>query len=163
MDEPFLAEAERLVAREGWLLDCKNWDEWLSLYTEDATYWLPCFKDESNLTKDPERELSLIYYSGRAGLEDRVYRIRTGQSLASTPLPRTCHMVTIAECVAESDGGVRVESNWVTYSYKLEKAVSLFGTQTHRLRKEKGGLRIAWREIILMNDIIPSVLDIYSV
>ena len=35
-------------------------------------------------TDDPDRELSLIYYRGRANLEDRVWRARSGQSVAST-------------------------------------------------------------------------------
>lgn len=105
-----------------------------------------------------------IYYGNRAGLEDRVFRIRTERSLASTPLPRTCHMVSVVDCMVENDGSVRVESNWTTHSYKFEKATSFFGTQTHILREDDDGeLRIAWREVIVMNDMIPSVLDIYSV
>jgi benzoate/toluate 1,2-dioxygenase subunit beta len=152
-----------MVAREGGLLDRREWDAWLSLYHEDAVYWLPCFKDEFTLTQDPATEVSLIYYASRAGLEDRVFRIRTGQSLASTPLPRTCHILSITECREQEDGCLRVDSSWSTHSYRLEKATHLFGTQTHVLKSGTAGLKIARREVVVMNDIIPSVLDIYSV
>ena len=164
MADSLKERAVHLVVHEGWLLDRRQWDEWLGLYREDAVYWLPCFKDEHQLTEDPEKELSLVYYGSRAGLEDRVFRLRTERSLASTPLPRTCHMVSVVDCMVENDGSVRVESNWTTHSYKFEKATSFFGTQTHILREDDDGeLRITWREVIVMNDMIPSVLDIYSV
>lgn len=163
MPENLKQEAATLVSREGWLLDCRRWDEWLSLYRVDAEYWLPCYKSEHELTVDPECEISLIYYSSRAGLEDRVFRIRTDRSLASTPLPRTSHLVTMAECLEEADGSIRVESNWVTHSYKLEQTTYFFGTQTHILTSGHNGLLIKSRKIIVMNDIIPSLLDIYSV
>ncbi|WP_406179415.1 aromatic-ring-hydroxylating dioxygenase subunit beta [Streptomyces sp. NBC_01006] len=33
--------------------------------------------DDDTLTTDPQREISLVHYPSRAGLEDRVFRIRT--------------------------------------------------------------------------------------
>ncbi len=36
-----LREAEQLLFREAWLLDQHRLDEWLDLFTEDATYWVP--------------------------------------------------------------------------------------------------------------------------
>lgn len=159
-----IANAARdLVAREGWLLDRQAWDEWLDLYLPDAQYWLPCWTDEGHVTDDPASQLSLIYYASRAGLEDRVYRILTERSLASTPMPRTSHLVSIVAAEEDADGDVRVESNWTTFSYRLERATNFFGTQTHVLRAVDDALKIASRKVIVMNDIIPSVLDIYSV
>ena len=85
------AEAEDVLFREAYYLDGRKWDDWLELFTEDCEYWVPSWKDEHQVTEDPKREISLIYYGGRFGLEDRVWRIRSGQSIASTPLPRTTH------------------------------------------------------------------------
>lgn len=152
-----------LVAREGWLLDQREWDAWLALYLETAEYWIPCWADEYTLTSDPQSELSLIYYGHRGGLEDRIFRLRTERSLASMPLPRTCHMTTVAQ-ITESEGGtLEVESNWATHSYRLEKQHTFFGQQTHVLKRVEDGYRIARRKIIVANDKIPNVLDIYSV
>ena len=152
-----------LVDREGLLLDDKDWDAWLALYAEDAEYWIPAWDDEHTLTSDPSRELSLIYYASRAGLEDRIYRIRTELSLASHPLPRTVHMTSNHQVEEDEAGLVRVRSNWATHSYRLETAHTFFGTQIHRLRSDGADLRIAARKIIVANDRIPNVLDIYSV
>jgi 3-phenylpropionate/cinnamic acid dioxygenase small subunit len=163
MDPDLRQAAIDLVDREGLLLDDKDWDAWLDLYAEDAEYWIPAWDDEATLTRDPNRELSLIYYPSRAGLEDRVFRIRTELSLASHPLPRTVHMTSNHRVEEDPDGQIRVRSNWATHSYRLEKAHSFFGTQDHLLRRAGARLRIQRRKIIVANDRIPNVLDVYSV
>ena len=156
-------EATRLVALEGKLLDDRNWDAWIELYLETAEYWIPCWQDEYRLTDDPSSQVSLIYYANRQGLEDRVFRLRTERSLASTPLPRTSHLSTITAVDNVEDDALTVFSNWSTYSYRLEKQHVFFGQQTHEFRKTNSGYRIAKRKIIVANDKIPNVLDIYSV
>ena len=160
---PELSSAAReLVTYEGWL-DQRELDAWIALYAEDAEYWLPCWDDEFTLTDNPNNELSLIYYGSRAGLEDRIFRLRTERSLASTPLPRTCHMINIAKVSEDKNGAIVVHSNWTTHAYRLSKAHSFFGQQTHTLRIMDGELKIAKRKIVVANDRIPNVLDIYSV
>lgn len=163
MDPDLRQAAVELVDREGVLLDEKDWDGWLDLYTEDATYWIPAWDDEHTLTGDPAREISLIYYGARAGLEDRIFRLRTGHSFASTPLPRTVHMATNHRVREEAGGTCHVRSNWSTHSYRQHEAHTFFGYQEHVLRQDAGRLRIASRKIIVANDRIPNVLDIYSV
>ena len=163
MADPTFEEAARIVAREGWLLDMQMWDEWLDLYRPDAEYWLPCYLEDGSLTTDPQRQLSLIYYNSRAGLEDRIFRIRTDQSLASRPLPRTAHTVNIGNVEAQADGAIAVSSSWISCSYRLEQSYSFFGTQEHLLKPGADGLKIASRRILVMNDTIPCPLDVYSV
>lgn len=163
MPEALFSEASRLVAREGWLLDQKRWDDWLGLYLPDAEYWLPCFLEDGSVTSDPQKQISLIYYSSRAGLEDRVFRIRTDQSLASKPLPRTAHTVNVGEVTTQDDGTILVESSWAAFSYRLEQDYCFFGSQQHVLKPTDSGLKIAKRHVLVMNDKIPCPLDIYSV
>ena len=152
-----------MVVLEGWLLDQRDWDEWLALYLESAEYWIPCWIDEYTLTSDPLREVSLIYYSTRTGLEDRIFRLRTKRSLASTPLPRTCHIVQPARITLVGKDEVQVDSNWVTHNYNHETTHTFFGQQQHLLKVTDGSLKIAKRKIAVANYVIPNVLDIYSV
>ena len=72
-----------LLYREALFLDTQRWDEWLDLYTSDCEYWVPAWKSAHQVTEDPKREISLIYYASRAGLEDRVWRVRSGRSVAA--------------------------------------------------------------------------------
>lgn len=155
--------ARDLVMLEGYLLDHREWDGWLDLYWELASYWVPAWKDEHTLTSDPQSELSLIYYPNRAGLEDRIFRIRTHKSLASSPLPRTCHLTSITRITDLRGGDIQVDANWVVHVYRLDKSHTFFGQQTHILRRFGEALKIVSRLTAVNNDTIPDVLDIYSI
>ena len=155
--------ARDLVMLEGYLLDHREWDAWLELYWEQASYWVPAWKDEYSVTNNPQAELSLIYYPNRSGLEDRVFRIRTHKSLASIPLPRTCHMTSITRVISLPGGEIQVDANWVVHVYRLDKAHAFFGQQTHVLRRFGEGLKIVDRRTVVNNDTIPDVLDVYSI
>ncbi|HLJ65720.1 MAG TPA: aromatic-ring-hydroxylating dioxygenase subunit beta, partial [Stellaceae bacterium] len=56
--------------REAMLLDDKNWDEWLKLYTEDCFYWVPSVPQQ----KDPIDTIS-IFAEDRMRIEMRIIRI----------------------------------------------------------------------------------------
>ena len=158
-----------VVAREALLLDAQRWDDWLALYADDARFWLPAWTDDHRLAASPERELSLIYCSSRAGLEDRVWRVRSGLSVASRPLPRTTHTVANSVATLADDrggsGDVVVESSWTCHVFALkERTTHVFhGRYEHRLRRDREQWRIAAKTVVLMNDTIPTMLDFYCV
>src|SRR5690606_39880380 len=82
-----------LVYLEAVLLDERRWTDWLALYDPNCEFWMPMWRTEEELNQDPDTGLSHIYYSSRAGLEDRIARIRSRKSPASSPLPRTTHII----------------------------------------------------------------------
>ena len=52
--------------------------------------------------RDPQSEISLIWYGHKGGLEDRVFRIRTERSSAtSLPEPRTSHNISNVEILEQ--------------------------------------------------------------
>lgn len=62
---------------------------------------MPAWDDYDTLTEDPVNEMSLIYCPNRGGIEDRVFRIKTDRSSAtSLPEPRTGHNLTNIEVIA---------------------------------------------------------------
>ncbi|MGZ8311634.1 MAG: aromatic-ring-hydroxylating dioxygenase subunit beta [Allosphingosinicella sp.] len=159
------AEAERLLYREALLLDSGAWDEWLALYTEDASFWMPAWRDESEPTADPDAELSLIYYQGRRNLEDRVWRARSGLSVASAPRPRTVHLVTNVLVIRADEETADLSASFAVHQHdvRAERSHAFFGRYEHRLRREAEDWRIAAKKILLLNDVIPTVVDFYSV
>lgn len=152
-----------LLYREAMCLDERRWSEWLALYTEDAEFWVPAWDEEGKPTEDPLSQLSLIYYNRRAGLEDRVWRIQSGLSPASSPLLRTCHLITNIRLLDVANGHAKISSHWQVQIYRPEKQQSFayFGFYEHVLRLDDEQLRIAKKKVILLNDVIESVLDIY--
>jgi 3-phenylpropionate/cinnamic acid dioxygenase small subunit len=163
MDEARYRAITQLLYTEGRFLDERRWDEWIELYTQTAVYWIPAWDGDSELTDDPHTQISLIYYGSRQGLEDRVYRLRTGQSSASNPMPRTCHIVSNIIGRAAEGGGFTVEASWHCLSHRLGQTTQYFGRYLYELVEADGRLKIARKKIVLLNDRIPTVLDIYSV
>jgi benzoate/toluate 1,2-dioxygenase beta subunit len=63
------------------------------------------------LVENPQAEISLIYYARRSGLEDRVFRIETERSSASTPEPRTSHNISNVEILSQNDSKIALRFN----------------------------------------------------
>jgi benzoate/toluate 1,2-dioxygenase beta subunit len=145
------------------LLDDRDFDAWLELYSPDVVVWMPSWDDDGTLVSDPQREVSLMYYPRRDGLEDRVFRINTEKSTASAPPPRTSHNISNIEILRQDDSTADVRFNWVTYSYRYQKTDQYFGTSYYKLEKSSDGVRIKDKTVILKNDCIRQVLDIYHV
>jgi 3-phenylpropionate/cinnamic acid dioxygenase small subunit len=160
MSSEFRERVENLLYEEGAALDEQRWEDWLNLFTADCEYWMPAWDSEHEMTKDPASEISLIYYSDRTGLEDRIWRINSGMSSASTPLPRTAHMVSNIRIL---DSAADVKATFIVNSYRNEETDTFYGRYEYSLQESDGELKIARKKIILLNDIIPSVVDIYSI
>ena len=159
------AEAEALLHREALYLDDRRWDDWLGLFTEDAVYWVPAWRSEDETTEDPDRELSLIYYRGRDYLRERAWRISSGLSIASKPLPRTVHLLSGILLDGADEASATVRSNFAVHSFnsKRQSSTVFFGRYEHGLKREGEAWRIASKKITLLNDYIQAVVDIYSI
>lgn len=149
--------------REARLLDDREWDAWLTCYASDASYWMPAWDDDDQITEDPHSQISLIYYPNRDGLEDRVFRIKTERSGASTPEPRTSHNVTNVEILSVRGDEVDVRYNFHTLNHRYKVTDHFFGTISVTLRKHDDGLKIAHKKIVLKNDYIRQVVDVYHI
>ena len=79
--------------------------------------------------------------SNREGLEDRVYRIKTERSGASTPEPRTTHIISNVELLGESDEGLEVRYSWVTWSHRYQHTDAFFGATCCTLTEQDAGRR----------------------
>lgn len=163
-DAALLAPGIELLSREAMYLDEQRWDEWLALYAPDCEYWVPTWTAEGALTTSPQTELSLIYYTARGGLEDRIVRIRSGRSPASLPMPRTSHMVSnILPLAPPEPTRLRLRSSWATHVFFPLMVVNhtFFGRAEYELQRRDAGWMIAKKKTILQNDRIPLPIDIY--
>lgn len=158
-----LTEVCTFLNREANLLDDRKWDEWLECYAPEVEYWMPSWTDDDELVTDPQTQISLIYYPDRKGLEDRIYRLRTERSSASTPEPRTVHMIANVELLGESDSKVDVRYNWHTLSHRFKTTTQYFGTTFCTLDVSGFSPVITHKKIVVKNDYIHQVLDVYHV
>lgn len=158
-----LETVQAFLYREARLLDDRAWDEWLTCYAPDVTYWMPAWDDDDQLTEDPHSQISLIYYPSRDGLEDRIFRIKTERSGASTPEPRTSHAVTNVEILERRGDEIDLRYNFHTLSHRYKVTDQFFGTIFATLRATGEGLVISRKKIVLKNDYIRQVIDIYHI
>jgi anthranilate 1,2-dioxygenase (deaminating, decarboxylating) small subunit len=152
---------EQFLYRKSELCDQQDWDAYIALFDEQSEFHLPQWESEHVYTTDPKRSMSLIYYSNRSGLEDRVFRLRTGKSAASNPMPRTLHMISNVR-IAEREGGeLEVRVNWNTLYHRQAMSEQFFGRCTYHLQPVGDSWKITRKHVVLLNDTINSVLDFY--
>ena len=149
--------------QEARFLDDKDWDSWLELYAQDATFWVPAWDDNDQLTEDPQKEISLIWYGRRAGLEDRIFRIRTERSSASVPDTRTSHNISNLEIVERGEGFVKVRFNWHTLSFRYKTVDQYYGTSFYTLDTRGANPLVKEKKVVLKNDYVRHVMDIYHI
>ena len=149
--------------RESRLLDDEQWEEWLACYDQNAVFWMPSWDDDDTLIDDPQREISLIYYPSRQGLEDRVFRIKTERSSATMPSTRTSHNISNVEIESEEQGVCTVRFNWHTLSHRYKANYSHFGMSRYVIDFNGDAPKILNKYVVLKNDYINQVIDIYHI
>jgi benzoate/toluate 1,2-dioxygenase beta subunit/2,4,5-trichlorophenoxyacetic acid oxygenase 2 len=152
-----------ILAQEGLCLDRREWRRWLEFYEPDACYWVPAWRDENSLTSDPDREVSLIFHDSRLGLEDRVVRLESRQSLTAMPLPRTTHFCSNVVVHAAADDAIEAAASWMVHIYQPRGARLMlnFGLYEMKLIRRGETWKFARKKIQLQNDLSGPVIDFY--
>ena len=141
----------------------KRWEDWLAFYAEDVDYHMPSWDDDDTPTTDPQKEVSLIYYPNRQGLEDRVFRIETDRSSATIPDTRYNRSISNLEILDQDENSVEVCFNWTTHSYRYHMTDVYFGTANYTIDTSGDKPLIKKKHVLLKNDYIHHVLDVYQV
>ena len=156
-----IEQISQFLYQEARFLDDEQWDDWLACYAPSASFWMPAWDDDDTLTTDPQSEISLIYYPDRQGLEDRVFRIKTERSSATMPDTRTSHNISNIEIVEQDGDLVTVRFNWNTLSFRYKNSYSYFGMSRYVIDFSGDEPKIVNKYVVLKNDYINQVIDIY--
>jgi 3-phenylpropionate/cinnamic acid dioxygenase small subunit len=140
------SDIEQFLYREARLLDHGRLDEWLALFTDDATYWIPLQENQA----DPTTTSSIVYDDRRL-LEVRVRQFRHPRAHARVPAPRTVHQIGNVQVLQAGDQDVRAGSTLILVEYRRERQRVWGALVEHRLRRTADGLRIAAKRIDLVN------------
>jgi 3-phenylpropionate/cinnamic acid dioxygenase small subunit len=141
-----VAECEQFLVHEARLLDEGRFDEWLGLFTADASYWVPSEPNQAS----PRDTVSLMYDDRRL-LETRIRRLASPRIYSQEPRSRTSRMVgnvTIEELATDA---CTVRSKFQLLEYRREAQRVFGGTSFHRLVRSGGGIQIAWKRVDLVN------------
>lgn len=140
---------EDFLIHEADLLDRRDYQAWLDLFTEDCLYWLPLEEGQAS----GYDTVSLIY-DDRLLLETRIRRLSHPRMHAQAPHSRICHVignVKIAGGGIDADGLVTVRSNQMIVEYRQEQQRLFAGHCTHRLVPAGDGFRIKMKRLDLID------------
>jgi 3-phenylpropionate/cinnamic acid dioxygenase small subunit len=127
-------------------------------------FWVPAVTMAGAHTTDPEQTLNFIYIDGRAGLEARAFRVESGGSLASNPLPRTRHLVTGVMIDTDGADAVRASANVQSVAFCEARGQQILtSTCEYVLRRQDGRLRIAQKKILLLEYVIDGYFDFFTI
>jgi 3-phenylpropionate/cinnamic acid dioxygenase small subunit len=146
--EPLGVQAcEQFLLHEARLLDEGRFDEWLALFTPDASYWVPREPDQ----KSPLDTVSLIYDDRRL-LETRVRRLASPRIYSQEPRSRTSRIVTNVTIEDAADlAGTLVRSKFALIEFRRNEQRLFGGTCFHRLIAVDSDIKIAWKRVDLVN------------
>jgi benzoate/toluate 1,2-dioxygenase beta subunit len=144
-DPALRGRVEDFLYDEAALLDAGELEEWLSLWSDDGVYWIPIGEGT-----DSDRNVS-IAYDDRARLEDRIWRLRSGEAHAQLPPSRVNHLLGNVRLLAARESVVEVESRFVVAEIRRERQALYCGRYIHHLVIEEGSqqLRIRRKEVYL--------------
>ena len=158
-----LKKIEELIFLEADLLDRKQWQIWLDLYTSDCVIWVPTWDTEESLVEDPEFSVNMMYLVGKPALEARVHRITSVDAYASLPLSRTMHSVTNIRLIEETSNYLEVSAKWTVLCLDPRRGkIWRGGWYDYLLKKNQDKLDIKFKKITLLEDIIDGTVDIYQ-
>jgi benzoate/toluate 1,2-dioxygenase subunit beta len=137
---------ERFLYREARLMDAHAYDEWLALWDEDATYWLPCNSDDI----DPTQNVSVIY-DRRGQLRARMQRLKETAWLREQA-PRLKRLVSNVEIESATESEVIVNSAFILAELHHHNQYLWAGSTTHKLVPNGAGFRIRYKKVLLINN-----------
>ena len=89
---------EQFLFHEARLLDDRRFRDWMNLFTEDGTYWVPAVPEQ-----DSPFDQASLFYDDRDLMQTRIARLEHPRIHVQTPPSRTAHLV--GNVVVEQDDG----------------------------------------------------------
>jgi benzoate/toluate 1,2-dioxygenase subunit beta len=141
-----LRQVEQFVYREARYADEHDYDAWEALWTDDGLYWVPAGGD---LT-EPGGQMSVIY-DNRTRIATRLNQLRTGKRYAQSPPSALRRVISNVEVLAREGDDTLVGANFVLAESRERGVETWAGRVTYRLRLVDGELRLASKQVLLVN------------
>ena len=137
---------EDLLTREADLIDRWQLDEWLTLYTEDAHYYVPPADVDGDYA-NPDTSLFYIV-DDRHRMQERVVRLNNKQAHSEWPRSKVRHL--ISNVTAERDGDmIRARASFMVSRAKDATHDIFVGHYLYELLEKSGSLMIAKKTCVL--------------
>lgn len=146
MDLNLLNEVTAFIWQEGDMLDHGEYDTWLNLWTAKGSYIIPIDPKET----DYENTLNYAYDDHHMR-NLRVQRLVGGESISTSPQPRTVRTISRFRILADDGVNVTVRAAQNIREFRKESLKHYSADLTYTLVRAEGGFRIQRKVIKLIN------------
>jgi benzoate/toluate 1,2-dioxygenase subunit beta len=146
-DVDVVRAVEQFLYREARLCDEHRFAEWESLWTDDATYWMPANADDI----DPTRQVSVLF-DNRARIATRIRQLESGKRHAQSPPSRLARLVGNVEVLADDGVELTVASVFTIHESRSRGTTVWAGRYEHVLRRTDDGLRMVRKTVRLVDN-----------
>ena len=139
-------EVEQLLYRQAELLDTKQWQDWIDLFTADGVYWMP--PEPSYKTWDG---MPAIFAEDKNLMSVRMKRLQHPDAWSQRPLWETNHVVSNIIVEKETADEVQVRSRFHMLELRRDDVRHFAGAYRHTLKRTREGFRIKLQRVDMTN------------
>ncbi|MEO8145907.1 MAG: aromatic-ring-hydroxylating dioxygenase subunit beta [Betaproteobacteria bacterium] len=133
--------------RQSELLDTKQWQKWIDLFSPDGIYWMP--PDVSYKTWDGQ---PAIFAEDKNLMTVRMLRVLHPDAWSQRPLWETSHVISnVAILKTAKNGDVEVRSRFHMMELRRDDVRHFAGSYLHKLKKTKNGYAIQLQRVDMAN------------
>ena len=138
---------EQFLYKQSELLDTKQWQAWIDLFTPDGIYWMP--PDASYKTWEGQ---PAIFAEDKNLMTVRMNRVLHPDAWSQKPLWGTNHVVSnVVIQKVSKNGDVQVRSRFHMLELRRDDARHFAGAYTHHLKKTKSDYKIKLQRVDMTN------------
>jgi 3-phenylpropionate/cinnamic acid dioxygenase small subunit len=139
-------EVEQFLYRQAEILDGKNWQGWIDLFTQDGIYWMPPAPEYKTWDGQPA-----IFAEDKNLMTVRMNRVLHPDAWSQRPLWETNHVVS--NVIIESAAGDEIvaRSRFHMMELRRDDVRHFAGAYRHVLKKTSDGLRIKLQRVDMTN------------
>ncbi len=140
-------QVEQFLYRQAELLDAKQWQQYIDLFTPDGVYWVPA--DPAHRTWEG---MPAIFAEDRNLMTVRMKRVLHPDAWSQRPMWATNHVVSnVVIEKATAAGELHVRSRFHMLELRRDDVRHFAGSYRHRLKKTKDGYRIKLQRVDMTN------------
>lgn len=150
-------DVERFLVAEATLLEDRDFEAWLLLFTQDVRYWAPVRLTREGFSDVVEEGGLCLFEDDFGFLELRIASLRSKNAWAEIPPSRTRRLITNVQVVDVREDRVSVRSNFLVHRTRLADVEDFFiGRRDDELVRHGDAWRISSRRILLDSVVINS-------
>jgi benzoate/toluate 1,2-dioxygenase beta subunit len=146
MNPELLAEVESLLYDEADCLDRADLETWLTLYTEDATYWMPASVDQPDALNHISH-----FYDDRVMMEIRKRNFVHPRAASKDHPVRCVHLIGNIRIAGDTADNLTATANFQALMYYRGEQRAFGGRYRHELARIDGQLKIRHKRVDLIN------------